>query len=68
MLAVVKALPQDILDKIEYREWSLCSREGIARFKELGARSLPALAIEGKLVFQSEIPPVEELIAAIEAA
>jgi hypothetical protein len=68
MIAAVKALPQDILDRIEYREWSLRSREGVARFRELGARSLPALAINGAMTFQAEIPPTEEIIAAIEAS
>ena len=68
MIAAVKDLPQDVLDEIEYRVWSLRSVEGVARFKELKARSLPALAIDGQLVFQCEIPPEEELVAAIQRA
>lgn len=68
MIAAVKALPQDIQDKIEYREWSMRTQEGVDRFMELKARSLPAVAIEGRLVFQAEIPAQEELIAAIEQA
>jgi len=65
MVAAVKGLPQNILDRIEYREWSLRTREGVARFRELKGKSLPAVAIEGKLVFEAEIPPAEILIAAI---
>jgi hypothetical protein len=68
MIAAVKGLPQDILEEIEYREWSLRTAEGVARFAELKATSLPAVAIDGKLVFQCVIPPEEELIAAIQSA
>jgi len=67
MIAAVKALPQEVLERIQYKEWSLRTPAGIARFRELKAKSLPAVAIEGKLVFESEIPPAEDLIAAIEA-
>ena len=68
MIAAVKGLPQDILDDIEYREWSLRTVEGVARFAELKARSLPAVAIDGQIVCQCEIPPREELMAAIQSA
>lgn len=68
MIAAVKGLPQEVLDRIEYREWSLRTRDGVARFRELAAKSLPAVAIEGRLVFESTIPPEEELIAAVDAA
>jgi hypothetical protein len=68
MIAAVKDLPQEVLDKIEYREWSLRTLEGAARFRELKARSLPSVAIQGKLAFECNIPPEEELITAIEAA
>jgi hypothetical protein len=40
----------------------------VARFRQLGAKSLPSVAIEGKLVFECNIPPADELIAAIENA
>jgi len=68
MVAAVKDLPQEILDEVECREWSLRELKGVARFRELGARSLPAVAIEGKLVFEAIIPGQEELIAAIQNA
>ena len=68
MIAAVKDLPQEILDKVEYREWSLRTFEGAARFRELKAKSLPSVAIEGKLVFECNIPQEEELISAIQAA
>lgn len=68
MIAAVKGLPQEIFDHVDYREWSLRTLEGVARFRELSVRSLPSVAIEGKLVFESSIPATEELIAALERA
>jgi hypothetical protein len=68
MIAAVKALPQELQDTIEYRQWSLRTLEGVQRFRELGAKSLPALAINGTLTFEAEIPPTEALVAAIERA
>ena len=68
MVAAVKALPQHVLDKIDYQEWSLRTLVGAARFRQLQAKSLPAVAIEEKLVFESVIPTTDELIAAIDAA
>lgn len=68
MVAAVKDLPQEVLDEVEYRQWSLRDREGATRFRELGARSLPTVAIEGKPVFEAIIPEREELIAAIRRA
>ncbi|MGC8659504.1 MAG: hypothetical protein ACP5U1_10565 [Desulfomonilaceae bacterium] len=65
MLAAVKALPQEILKKIDYREWSLRTKEGLERYKQLKAKSLPALAINDRLVFECLIPPAEQIIAAI---
>jgi hypothetical protein len=68
MVAAVEDLPQAVLDKVDYKQWSLRTREGVARFRQLGAKSLPSVAIEGKLVFECNIPPADELIAAIENA
>lgn len=68
MVAAVKGLPQEVLEQIDYREWSLRTREGVTRFQELNARSLPAVAIDGKLTFECNIPPEEDLIAAIKSA
>jgi len=50
---------------IDIREWDMRTREGIKRFKELRARSLPSIALNGELVFVAAIPPQEELIQAI---
>ncbi|MCX5872630.1 MAG: hypothetical protein NTY51_05250 [Deltaproteobacteria bacterium] len=66
MIAAVKGLPQEILENIDYCEWSLRTLEGVERFKELKAKSLPAVAIDGRLTYECIIPPAEDLIAAIE--
>ncbi|MEW6349492.1 MAG: hypothetical protein AB1646_10560 [Thermodesulfobacteriota bacterium] len=67
MVAAVKGLPQEVLGEIDCREWSLRTTEGVARFRELKAKTIPSIAIAGKLAFESVIPPADELIAAIEA-
>ncbi|MCB2188570.1 MAG: hypothetical protein KQJ78_19285 [Deltaproteobacteria bacterium] len=51
---------------MEVREWDLRTREGIARFRELKAKMLPSIAMDGALVYESLIPGQEELIAEIE--
>jgi len=65
MAESVKALPEEIQDLIEIREWDMRTREGVARFKELRAKMLPSVALNGRLVFESNIPPQEDLIQAI---
>ena len=68
MVAAVKDLPPEVWQGIEYRQWSMRSLEGVERMRSLGAKSLPALAIAGRLVFECNIPSQEELIRAIRAA
>ena len=51
---------------IEVHEWDLRTRAGVQRFKELRAKSLPSIAMNGELVFEALIPPQEELIQTIE--
>ncbi len=65
MVAAVADLPEEIKDKIDYHEWSLRNREGIEMFKKFKARSLPSIAINGELHFESLIPTQEDLINAI---
>jgi len=66
MAKSVQALPAEIQSIIEVREWDLRTREGVQRFKELRAKSLPSIALNGELVFEAIIPPQEELVHAIE--
>ncbi len=62
MMESIAALPQDIQDIIEYREWSIKNKDGIGKFLELQGKVLPTICIEKDLVFESIIPQYEELI------
>jgi hypothetical protein len=61
MAEAVKALPQEIQDLMEVREWDMRTREGVNRFRELKAKSLPSIALDEELVYESLIPGQEEL-------
>ncbi len=61
MAESVRVLPEEIQDLIEVREWDMRTREGIQRFRELKARSLPSVALDGELVYEAIIPGQEEL-------
>ncbi len=62
MMESIAALPSDVQEMIEYFEWSIKTKEGIAKFVEMKGKVLPTIAIEGDLVFPSRIPQYEELI------
>jgi hypothetical protein len=65
MAESVQVLPKNIQEIIEVHEWDLRTREGIQRFRDLKAKSLPSIALNEELVFEAAIPPQEELIQAI---
>ncbi len=65
MAESVKELPTKIRSLIDVREWDMRTLEGVQRFKELKARSLPSIAIEGELIYESIIPGQEELCGEI---
>ena len=65
MMESISALPRDVQQMIEYKEWSIKKKEGIAKFSELKGKVLPTICIEGEPVFQSIIPLYEELIDAL---
>jgi hypothetical protein len=66
MAESVKVLPEDIKAVIDVYEWDMRTREGIQRFRELKAKSLPSVALDGALVWESIIPMQEEIIAKIQ--
>ncbi|MBW2239384.1 MAG: hypothetical protein JRD87_01305 [Deltaproteobacteria bacterium] len=61
MAKAVKDLPEDIQKIVNVYEWDMRTREGIQRFRELKAKSLPSIALDGDLVYESLIPMQEEL-------
>lgn len=62
MMESIAALPDEVQAMINYREWSIKTKEGIGKFTELKGKVLPTICIEGDLVFESLIPQYEELI------
>lgn len=65
MAESVKVLPEEIQQMIVVSEWDMRTREGVQRFRELKAKSLPSVALDGELVYEALIPMQEELIAEI---
>ena len=61
MAKAVKALPENIQKIVDIYEWDMRTREGVQRFRELKAKSLPSVALNGDLVYESLIPMQEEL-------
>ncbi len=61
MAESVRVLPQEIQDLISVKEWDMRTRDGIKRFRELKAKSLPSVALDGELVYEALIPMQEEL-------
>lgn len=66
MAESVKVLPDDIKAIIDVYEWDMRTREGVQRFRELKAKSLPSVALDGELVWESIIPMQEEIITKIQ--
>lgn len=62
MMESIAAMPPDVQEMIEYKEWSIKNKSGIGKFLELNGRVLPTICIEKDLVFESIIPQYEELI------
>jgi hypothetical protein len=65
MAESVKVLPEEIQNLITVSEWDMRTREGVQRFRELKAKSLPSVALDGELFYEALIPMQEELIAEI---
>ncbi|MFC1876719.1 hypothetical protein ACFL2E_05540 [Thermodesulfobacteriota bacterium] len=65
MMESIAALPVDVQQVIEYKEWSIKTKGGIGMFTKLKGKVLPTICIEEDLVFQSIIPQYEELIDAL---
>ena len=61
MAKSVRDLPEDIKSLIDIREWDMRTLEGNKRFRELKAKSLPSIALDGELVYEALIPGQEEL-------
>ena len=56
MMESIAALPKDVQEMIEYKEWSIKNKDSVAKFIELKGKVLPTICIEGDLVFESIMP------------
>jgi len=65
MMESIAALPKEVQGMVDYKEWSVKTKEGVAKFMEMKGKVLPSICIEGDLVFESIIPQYEELIDAM---
>ena len=65
MAESVKVLPEEIQNIIKVYEWDMRTREGILRFRELKAKSLPSVALDDELMYEALIPMQEELVTEI---
>lgn len=65
MAKSVQDLPKEIHQYIDVHEWDMRTLEGNTRFLQLKARSLPSIALDDELLYESLIPGQEELIAEI---
>ncbi len=65
MVEAVKVLPEEVQQLMDVHIWNVKELQGIMRKKEMGAKVVPTIAINGKVVFQSGIPQHEELVLAI---
>jgi hypothetical protein len=61
MAESVKVLPKKYQNMIEVSEWDMRTMEGVKRFKEIRAKSLPSIAMEDEIVYSSIIPGQEIL-------
>lgn len=66
MWAVVQDAKKEYGDRIDVVEYKYSTREGIARSKKMGVRSLPSLYMNGRLYYASIIPSHEEFYAEID--
>ncbi|TEB12976.1 hypothetical protein Pmgp_00614 [Pelotomaculum propionicicum] len=66
MVESVKALPKEIQAMIELQVWNIERIDVINRKMSLRAKSIPSIAINQEMIFESTIPPQEDLISAIQ--
>ena len=66
MAESVKALPENIQQLIEVREWDMRTLEGSKRYFALKAKSLPTICMDEELIYEAVIPGQEELAGEIE--
>jgi uroporphyrinogen decarboxylase len=66
MVEAVKRIAPEFEGIIEWREHSIKQLSAVTFMNALMVKNLPTICIDGKIAFTSQIPPRQELIAAIQ--
>jgi len=66
MVEAVKVVAPQFEGVVEWREHKIKKREGVAFMMALMVKNIPTICIDGRITFVSQIPPKEELVAAIQ--
>lgn len=66
MVEAVKNIAPHFEGVVEWREHTIKKMEGVTFMNSLMVKNIPTICIDGKIAFVSQIPPKQELIAAIQ--
>jgi uroporphyrinogen decarboxylase len=66
MVEAVKNIAPHFEGIVEWREHTIKKMEGVTFMNSLMVKNIPTICIDGKIAFVSQIPPKQELIAAIQ--
>ncbi len=55
----------ELAENVEFKEWNMTNRQDLKRFQELDVFVFPSIAINGEIIFNSEIPSHDVLLEAI---
>jgi MtaA/CmuA family methyltransferase len=66
MVEAVKNITPHFEGIVEWREHTIKKMEGVTFMNSLMVKNIPTICIDGKIAFVSQIPPKQELIAAIQ--
>jgi uroporphyrinogen decarboxylase len=66
MVEAVKNITPYFEGIVEWREHTIKKMEGVTFMNSLMIKNIPTICIDGKIAFVSQIPPKQELIAAIQ--
>jgi uroporphyrinogen decarboxylase len=66
MVEAVKAIAPHFEGIVEWREHPIKKMEGVTFMNSMMVKNIPTICIDGKIAFVSQIPPKQELIAAIQ--
>lgn len=66
MVEAVKKIAPQFDGVVEWREHAIKKMEGVTFMSSLMVKNIPTICIDGKIAFVSQIPPKNDLIAAIQ--